>query len=94
MCRDKAAKDLNRRLNITGEVELNQYLTKGNKDKKGKTRCTTRSLVVAGGDEDKDDGIEQLLLLNNMSQDEKEQYPYTGHWFLFHFTQPDKLLKQ
>eukprot|EP00957_Ditylum_brightwellii_P104006 7924301-Ditylum_brightwellii.AAC.1 len=47
--------------------------------------CTTRSLVVAGGDEDKDDRIEQLLLLNNMSQEEKEQYPYTGHWFFLPF---------
>eukprot|EP00957_Ditylum_brightwellii_P044944 3408983-Ditylum_brightwellii.AAC.1 len=47
--------------------------------------CMTRSLVVAGGDEDKDDGIEQLLLFNNMSQDEKDQYPYTGHWFFVPF---------
>eukprot|EP00957_Ditylum_brightwellii_P168964 12861216-Ditylum_brightwellii.AAC.1 len=72
MCRDKAVEELNRCMNITGEVELNQYLTKGDNDKKGKTTCTTRSLIVAGGDEDKDDGIEQLLLLNNMSQDEKD----------------------
>eukprot|EP00957_Ditylum_brightwellii_P071741 5453382-Ditylum_brightwellii.AAC.1 len=47
--------------------------------------CTTRSLVVAGGDEDKDDRIEQLLLLNNMSQDKKDQYPYMGHWFFVPF---------
>eukprot|EP00957_Ditylum_brightwellii_P057684 4373975-Ditylum_brightwellii.AAC.1 len=88
MCRDKAVGELNCCLCIKGTVELNQYLTKGEKEKKTKSTCTTRSLVVAGGDEDKEDRIEQLLLFNNLLQEVKDQYPCTGHWFfvLFHQT--------
>eukprot|EP00957_Ditylum_brightwellii_P143746 10952365-Ditylum_brightwellii.AAC.1 len=84
-CRDKALGELSRHLSITGTVELNQYLTKGEKEKKLKSTCTTRSLVVGGGGEDKDDGIGQLLLFNNLSQVEKDQYPYTKHWFFVPF---------
>eukprot|EP00957_Ditylum_brightwellii_P083556 6351455-Ditylum_brightwellii.AAC.1 len=59
-------------------------------DKEKKTTSTTRSLVVAGGDKDKDNGIEQLLLFNNLSQEEKDLYPYTGKKFVpFHPTDTD-----
>eukprot|EP00957_Ditylum_brightwellii_P011800 890353-Ditylum_brightwellii.AAC.1 len=61
---------------------------KGAKEKSIKSTCTTRSLVVVGREYDKDDGIEQLLLFNNLSQEVKDQFPYTGYWFfvLFHPT--------
>eukprot|EP00957_Ditylum_brightwellii_P205284 15343182-Ditylum_brightwellii.AAC.2 len=85
-CWDKVVEELNSCLSISRAVELNQYLTKG---KRSKTKTSTaRSLVVAGGNKDKKDGIKQLLLLNNLTQDKKDQFPYTGHWFfvLFHST--------
>eukprot|EP00957_Ditylum_brightwellii_P105319 8029198-Ditylum_brightwellii.AAC.1 len=84
-CRDKAVWELNSWLCIEGTVELNQYLTKGVKDKKSKSTCTTRSLVVAGREDDKDEGIEQLLLFNNLSPEVKDQYPCTGHCFFVPF---------
>eukprot|EP00957_Ditylum_brightwellii_P060738 4611614-Ditylum_brightwellii.AAC.1 len=73
-CRDKAVGELNSRLCIEGTVELNQYLTKGTKDNKSKSTCMTRSLVVMGREDDKDDGIEQILLFNSLSQEAKDQY--------------------
>eukprot|EP00957_Ditylum_brightwellii_P127625 9732853-Ditylum_brightwellii.AAC.1 len=78
--RGKVVGELNSRICIEGTVKLNQYLTKGTKDKKSKSTCMMRSLVVAGREDNKDEGIEQLLLFNSSSQEVKDQYPYTGHW--------------
>eukprot|EP00957_Ditylum_brightwellii_P167441 12746721-Ditylum_brightwellii.AAC.1 len=93
-CQNKAVEELNQQLNITGTVELSQYLTKKEKDKRQKTTCMTRSLVVAGGEDDKDNGIEQLLLFNNMTQEKKDQYPYTGHWYFVPFNQMGQIRQE
>eukprot|EP00957_Ditylum_brightwellii_P101881 7765218-Ditylum_brightwellii.AAC.1 len=75
--RDDTTKELIRRLSITGDVKLQQYLTKGKKSVK--VMYTTRSLVIAGGEKDREKGIEQLLLLNNLLQEGKDLYTHTGH---------------
>eukprot|EP00957_Ditylum_brightwellii_P090257 6873768-Ditylum_brightwellii.AAC.1 len=68
-CTDKAVGELNSRLCIKWTNELNQYLTKGAKEKNIKSTCTTRSLVVVDREDNKNDEIEQLLLFNNLSQE-------------------------
>eukprot|EP00957_Ditylum_brightwellii_P207427 15352950-Ditylum_brightwellii.AAC.1 len=54
----------------------------------------TRSLVIVGGEEGKDKGIEQLLFFNNLSKEEKDQWPYTGHWFFFPFNQTGEVTQE
>eukprot|EP00957_Ditylum_brightwellii_P082393 6264856-Ditylum_brightwellii.AAC.1 len=53
-----------------------------------------RSLVVVDGDEDKDNEIEQLLLFNNLPQEEKDLYPYTGHCFIMPFYPTGEITQQ
>eukprot|EP00957_Ditylum_brightwellii_P142251 10837346-Ditylum_brightwellii.AAC.1 len=69
---------------MDGQIKLHQYLTRGGKTKKNKAP-TTRSLVIAGGAEEKDKGMEQLLAFSSLSQEEKDFYPYMGHWFFIPF---------
>eukprot|EP00957_Ditylum_brightwellii_P018931 1423637-Ditylum_brightwellii.AAC.1 len=70
---DKVVEELNSHLSISGAVEFNQYLTKGQRSET-KT-STTIFLVVAGGNKDKDDEIKQLLLFDNLTLDKNNQSP-------------------
>eukprot|EP00957_Ditylum_brightwellii_P054883 4160117-Ditylum_brightwellii.AAC.1 len=70
-CRDKATDELNRRLTMEGQVKLHQYLTRGGNTKKAAKVPMMRSLAIAGGADEKDEGIEQLLAFNSLSQEEK-----------------------
>eukprot|EP00957_Ditylum_brightwellii_P146134 11126247-Ditylum_brightwellii.AAC.2 len=82
-CRDEAKVELNTRLALNEECELNQYLVWAKKN--NILSKTTRSLVVAGRAEAMDDCIEQLLAFNNLPQEEKDLYPHIGHWFFVPF---------
>eukprot|EP00957_Ditylum_brightwellii_P110049 8394293-Ditylum_brightwellii.AAC.1 len=78
-CRDKATDELNRPLAMEGQIKLCQYITRGGQNQKKAKVPTTRSLVIAGGADEKDEGIEQLLAFNSRSQEEKDFHPYMGH---------------
>eukprot|EP00957_Ditylum_brightwellii_P141208 10758378-Ditylum_brightwellii.AAC.1 len=62
--------------------------------KNNKTTCTTRSLVVTGSKNDKEDGIGQLLLFNNLLQEEKDLYTYIGHWLFVPFHPTGEITQQ
>eukprot|EP00957_Ditylum_brightwellii_P201675 15326696-Ditylum_brightwellii.AAC.5 len=82
-CRDKAKTELNMCLSTMGSCKLSQYLVWAKKnDKKSNT---TKYLVVIWGTEDMDDAIEQIIAFNDLSQEEKDLYPHTGHCFFVPF---------
>eukprot|EP00957_Ditylum_brightwellii_P138195 10534941-Ditylum_brightwellii.AAC.1 len=72
-CRDEAKAELNSWLSLDEDCKLNQYLVWAKKNNAKSN--TTRALVVAGGAEVMEEGIEQLLEFNNLPQEEKGLYP-------------------
>eukprot|EP00957_Ditylum_brightwellii_P194027 14777059-Ditylum_brightwellii.AAC.1 len=74
-CRDKAKAELNSWLSLDKDCKLNQHLIWAKKNNAKSN--TTRALVMAGGAEVMEEGIEQLLAFNDLPQEEKDLYPHT-----------------